>query len=304
MKPELAFREDGRFTIVQFTDLHWKNGDKHDVRTRQTIEAVLAAEQADLVLLTGDTIDSTYCDDPKLSFIQAICAIESHGLPWAAVFGNHDTEQGVTRQELMELIAARPGCLAQAGPSDLTGVGNYILPIAGSKSGKEAARLYCLDSGDYAPEGMEGYGWIGPDQSAWYLSHAAANAEHVPALAFFHIPFPEYEELWWTQTCYGTKLEPVCAPKINSGFYAALLAGKDVAATFVGHDHVNDYYGDLHGIRLYYGRATGHNTYGFHDSPRGARIIRLREGQRELESWIRLQDGTVIAEQEKHDPEA
>ncbi len=32
--------------------------------------------------------------------------------------------------------------------------------------------------------------------------------------------------------------------------------------TFVGHDHVNDFVGDLYGIRLCYGRATGFNTYG------------------------------------------
>ena len=50
--------------------------------------------------------------------------------------------------------------------------------------------------------------------------------------------------------------------------------------TFVGHDHVNDYQGDLHGIRLCYGRGSGFNTYGRAGFLHGARVIRLREERR------------------------
>ena len=77
---------------------------------------------------------------------------------------------------------------------------------------------------------------------------------------------------------------------------------KDVVGTFVGHDHVNDYFGDLHGIRLCYGRASGYNTYGRDRFLRGARVIRLREGERQFQTWLRLSDGSLVSEQPEHRP--
>jgi hypothetical protein len=64
----------------------------------------------------------------------------------------------------------------------------------------------------------------------------------------------------------------------------------DVMGTFAGHDHLNDYIGELHGIRLGYGRATGYNTYGKEGFPRGARVIQLFEGERRFDTWIRLDE--------------
>jgi hypothetical protein len=48
----------------------------------------------------------------------------------------------------------------------------------------------------------------------------------------------------------------------------------NVKATFCGHDHCNDYWGDYYGISLYYGRKTGYGSYGpFPGDQRGARIL-------------------------------
>ena len=38
-------------------------------------------------------------------------------------------------------------------------------------------------------------------------------------LRFFHIPIPEYDEVWDFHTCYGMKYENVCAPQVNTGFF-------------------------------------------------------------------------------------
>ena len=67
----------------------------------------------------------------------------------------------------------------------------------------------------------------------------------------------------------------------------------DVVGTFVGHDHINDYWGELFGIRLCYGRASGYNTYGKEGFNHGARVIRLTKGERQFESWLRLDDGSI-----------
>src|SRR5262249_55090388 len=160
---------------------------------------------------------------------------------------------------------------------------------------------YFLDSNAYDDLGIGHYAWIAQDQIAWYRKTARRLAGEydgpagiLPALAFFHIPLPEYEEVWERGGCRGQRNEPVCAPALNSGFFTALREAGDVMATFVGHDHVNDFDGDLHGMRLCYGRATGYSPYGLEGFARGARIVRLREGARSVATWLRLEDGTAV----------
>ncbi len=311
MPPDLRFRADGTFTIVQFTDTHFTNGAAPDVATTALMAAILAAEQPDLVVLTGDVIHGSDCADPAASWRRALAPMIAAGLPWAAVFGNHDDEGTLDRAGLMAVQQELPGCLSRPGPTTVSGVGNYVLPVqaaaAGALGARPAAHLYFLDSNAYPEAGPGVYGWIRRDQIAWYVMQArtladAAGGALLPALAFFHIPLPEYDEVWDLHPCHGEKYEPVCCPALNSGLFAALYEVGDVLGTFVGHDHINDYMGDLHGIRLCYGRATGYNTYGRDGFPRGARVIRLHEGVRDFTTWLRLADGAVVTAQREHLP--
>mgnify|MGYP002890869806 FL=1 len=73
------------------------------------------------------------------------------------------------------------------------------------------------------------------------------------------------------------------------GFFASLVEMKDVMATFAGHDHDNDYIGMLYNVGLAFGRVSGWDAYG--DFERGGRIIELREGKFEFDSWIRTPSG-------------
>lgn len=113
----------------------------------------------------------------------------------------------------------------------------------------------------------------------------------MPALAFFHIPLPEYRVAWETEGVIGVKQEEVADSPVNSGLFAAMKEMGDVMATFVGHDHINDYIAAVDGIYLAYGRGTGYGTYGKEGFPRGARIIELIEGERQFRTWLRLEGG-------------
>lgn len=305
MTPRLRFRPDGTFTIVQFTDVHWQNGEPFDQQSRALMAGVLDQEQPDLVLFTGDLIEGDKCRDPRESYRQATAAVVERQIPWAAVFGNHDDEGSATRADLMAAQQQLPFCLSEPGPAEIAGVGNYVLRVADPRSSEVAALLYCLDSGAYAPRHLGRYGWIERSQIAWYLQQSAAlQAQHgpVPALAFFHIPLPEYNEVWDFHTCTGHKFEGICCPQLNSGFFQALAERGEVLGTFVGHDHVNDFCGELHGIRLCYGRASGYGNYGHELFLRGARVIQLHQGERRFTSWLRLVDGSRVAEQPQHAP--
>jgi hypothetical protein len=305
MEKRLVYREDGSFKIVQFTDLHWENGNRSDLAARRGMERVLAEERPDLVVFTGDVIESTACADPKRSFRQAVDAAESSGTPWAAVFGNHDTEAGVTREELMELQREFRHCLSERGPRELTGVGNYVLRLA-ARDGRTDRALFFLDSGSYSHLAVGGYAAIARDQIAWYVRQSQAleaeNGGPVPALLFFHIPLPEYKEAWERGTCFGSRHEEVCCPLINTGLFAAMVETGNAEGVFVGHDHANDYCGELYGIVLAYGRKTGYNNYNRKGMKHGARVIALEEGRAGFRTWLRLNDGSVERGRPAHRP--
>lgn len=62
-------------------------------------------------------------------------------------------------------------------------------------------------------------------------------------LLLFHIPLPEYNEAARSENAIlrGTRMEEACAPKLNTGMFAAMKEAGDVMGMFVGHDHDNDY---------------------------------------------------------------
>src|SRR5690606_31314639 len=91
-----------------------------------------------------------------------------------------------------------------------------------------------------------------------------------------------------------------CCPRVNTGLFAAMLEQGDVMGVVAGHDHTNDYWGDLYGIRLCYGRVTGQNDGGIVN--RGGRVIRLFAEPADFETWIREGSGARV-QQPAHEPE-
>jgi len=292
----LHFNQDGEFKIVQFTDMHLQNSVSESVF--ELIKEIAALEKPDLVVITGDICLQDTVDDLLLRLANLFAEKKIH---WVSAFGNHDGEYGPPRKTLSAIYRSLPFNL-NSSTSGIKGETNFILPVAGKKS-KVQALLYLFDSNDYNPlkDKVKGtYGWIDFSQILWYRDQSAAYTKKnkgvpVPSLAFFHIPLPEYKMLWEedSASCIGTKHEEVSCPMINSGMYASMLECGDIMGTFVGHDHVNDYIGMRDGIALAYGRFSGaKNTYG-HLTP-GARVIVLKEGKREFDTWIREKGGNIL----------
>lgn len=289
--PTLKFSESGKFKIVQFTDIHMKeyNVGKRD-SVLELMSTILEKEKPDLVVLTGDIATS---ENVELAWQTVVKPIIEKEIPWAAVFGNHDYEHGYSNKKIMEYLVTLPYNCSQFGPSNISGIGNYVLEILGSSSNNVEALLYCLDSHAYTTDTknleLGKYAWINFDQIKWYRDvskdYTAKNKDiPFPALAFFHIPLPEYNVIVDSSTTIGVKNEIVCSPFINSGMYNAFLESKDVMGTFAGHDHVNNYIGCLNNICLAYGCKTGLESYG--NLPKGARVIELYEGRRKFDTWI------------------
>lgn len=295
--PELRFNKDKKFKIVQFTDTHIKAEDPKSEASFKTITEVLDKEKPDLVVFTGDVVTGKPVEK---GWEMVTKPVIDRKIPFAVVFGNHDDEHGMSRAQISDLLVKMPGCLFVPKVENVFGYGNYVLEVKSSSGTSNSALLYCMDSNAYSTiEGVEGYGWFHEDQIDWYREQskkqAAANGKVLPALAFFHIPLPEYTEAYKNEKNppIGIRLEDECSPRINSGMYLAMLECGDIMGTFVGHDHINDYVAYLHGIALTYGRFSGGKTT-YTETPNGGRIIELTENERTFKTWIRTGEGDVL----------
>ncbi|MDR2026971.1 MAG: metallophosphoesterase family protein [Prevotellaceae bacterium] len=286
---------NGKFRIVQFTDIHYVATNPASKESIELIKEVLDAEKPDLVAFTGDIVTMQPCLE---GWDDILNTVEKFKIPWAVVFGNHDDEHDKTRAEIMEYITKRKYSVTSRGPDDIKGVGNYIIEVSdGTNTG---FLLYFMDSHAYSTlDGVRGYGWFGHGQIAWYRNSSAAytkknGGEAIPALAFFHIPLNEYADMTLARKkIAGMKNEAECPPAINSGMFLAMRECGDVMATFAGHDHDNDYIGKYNGIFLAYGRFSGSKTTYTHMT-QGARVIELTAGEKGFKTWIRLKDGHII----------
>lgn len=289
----LRFNADGNFKIMQLTDLHYMDGNPKTFRSVDAVEALIGLEHPDLIVVTGDLVDPPLEESVPL----ILKPLESSGMPYAVVYGNHDggTE---SRAVMARLVGNAQNCLNRYADGERGG-SNLALTLW-SQSGDSLCRaLYMLDSKGYSTDERVGaFDHVTAERIAWYRhvsdSVAASNGGvAVPALMFFHIPLPELKTAKDEGEICGTRTWNEVTPSFSNGLFLAAVEQGDVDGMFFGHDHGNDYSVNWHGILLAYGRYTGcvERIPGL--QPQGARIIELTESTPEFKTYIRLMDGTI-----------
>ena len=196
----LQFDDNGEFRILIVADT--QDTARPQEATLRLLNAELDAADADLVVFTGDQIHGPSVRTTKAmeKALDAILApVAERGIPFAAVFGNHDDEGGVSKETQLAIYQSYPGCLMSAGPDDITGCGNYNLLVWSSDGSRPVCNLWFLDSGTYGEKGVSKYARVEQDQIDWYTSTAAALEEQygetLPAYLFQHIIVPEIYDL-------------------------------------------------------------------------------------------------------------
>ncbi len=207
-KKRLAFRDDGKFTILQVADI--QDDAILSNLAKQSIRNAVEKSKPDLIMLTGDNIAGYSCGTKGLAkaALKAVMDLfEDIGVPVAAVFGNHDDDntpytklEQIEQYETYSCYVGEKGvvCEASAGKNKTMNAGTYNLPIYDSKgSDKVAYNLWCIDSGNYNPDDTYGgYGYVMPEQVKWYVEtsnalKAANGGNPVPSIAFQHIAPPQ-----------------------------------------------------------------------------------------------------------------
>jgi len=275
------------FKILQVADTHFILGNSlSDKKTYDLIGKAIDEGKPDLVVFTGDTFASPFTGYAA----RALCDfMEEKQQYWAYVFGNHDSEYGISKTRIAEIMLQDkyPHCLFQTGPDgSVYGKSNYFIKL--TKGGDIVYALSFFDSNMYTmnlnpdTNEEEKYAYIRADQADYYewgmkgIAEAAGKGS-INNAAFFHIPLPEYLDLYknpgadftgernelsegiWTEGVSSAR--PFYKDFDDACDVFAVLKANNCKAIFVGHDHVNNFRGTYDGIYLAYGRGAGFSAY-------------------------------------------
>lgn len=284
---EVIVKQKGKpFRILQLTDIHIGGSlgtRKKDKLALAAVEKVVKNANADFVAVTGDMVypmpwmlQGSFNNLKSSKMFASL--MESLGVEWTVVFGNHDSEvwAKLDKHKLADFYSSQPHCHFQKGDPNIYGVGNYCIPLLNEDGSLNTALMF-IDSNAYLTWNFfSGFDVIHDDQIEWYKKEIAAlskDGEIAKSLAFFHIPPKEFKEGW--EKCYRGSDEAVyhCGfvqekdnyfgyPKTKEGkFFGEMVKLGSCKGMFMGHDHLNTLSMTYKGIRLTYGMSIDYNAY-------------------------------------------
>lgn len=258
--------------------------DKMEENVFACVRDLVAKEAPDLILITGDLVYGAF-DDNGSVLLKVIAFMESLGVPWAPVFGNHDNESQIGANWQCRHLEEASNCLFLQ--RSLAGNGNYSVGI--SQGGRLLRVFFLLDShgcggmsqaslANGHPRRYEGFS---QNQVHWYSSAIRHIYEQDPRtkISFaFHIQmavwgealrkygFPRVGERGGLpidldavgeEGDFGYVGSHMKCPWDKDGVIWKGLQELGVDSLFVGHEHANSASVVYEGIRLTYGLKTG-----------------------------------------------
>jgi predicted MPP superfamily phosphohydrolase len=307
---QLKFNANHEFTILQFTDLHYGKDAAANSKTSEVQAFLINLVQPDMIVVTGDAVSGNDWDGKTPDFFKNLWyeftgPYRNLQVPYAYAFGNHDTDADLKGPEIGALDQTHPQSLFN-GTSDIDPMGfsNYVLKVKSSYPGLEdrnAGLLWIFDTKKENCMDMENsWGCITQNQIDWFKNTSdtlkKTDGSRVDGLAFFHIPIPEYMNMWNEAMTYSNKNASVSCPRVNTQAFEAFLENSSIRATFCGHDHTNDFGGNYKGVELVYGRKTGYGAKG-PDGLKGARVIKLKEKLNKSETEVEIEYSHMIVDE-------
>ncbi len=299
MKEKLQFNKNGKFKILVFGDMHVKHTldtpllQAKENDSRKFMERAVDKLSPDLVILMGDNFSADSKEEYREVFLRATEPIRKRQIPLAYVNGNHDHDLTgrVSVEEIQEVFSEYDKCVAFDDTPDIDNSTNYYRKIYSSDGRKPLFNLWFIDSNNLCEDkNISNYDWVHDDQIEWYEKRALEMTKEnggvpLPSMLFQHIPVPEEYQLLriakkfekpvavqgnsFMKNNYYVLREGVkgylgegpCTPDYNNGQFDSWKKTGDVIAAFFGHDHMNDFEGEVDGILLAQNKLSGFFPY-------------------------------------------
>lgn len=267
---DLVLPKQPRLRILQIADTHFGSPTDEerakDLKSQALIRELIETHRPDYLFHTGDFINN----DKDFPEYGAIPFMDSLDTPWSVVFGNHDhPSDGSGQKTLDDYYKALKN--STVGFAERSGGGrDYCYRVDFRVQGhKPFASVFAFNTGSPTAGMM-----VNDTQTKWFLGQLEADKSakvETPILVMQHIPTIEYRDVFAQKLAIGRQGESVCFEQDKGEIFNHYADSNRVRAIFCGHDHVNDYVGELRKVKLVYGRCSGYSGYG--DWERGARII-------------------------------
>ncbi len=262
-----------KILIVPDVHIRTKVEEARQLRTMEALKNAFQNVPCDLAVFLGDLMHGPDYGDDKARYLHDLnTALDATGdVPFAFVFGNHDAECDVRKEEILDVLSARP--------NNLTNGLNYVL-----KTGGET--LLFIDSGsEYDGEGSH-YDIVRPDVIRWAKQQIAGTK----AILFQHIIIPDIidavtqgeDGVWRFKdgvSYTGELNERPCPPDINTGELEQLAP--ELKAMVFGHDHVNSFECTLQGVKIIQCKSTSVSGYEYPQEPT-ARLLDTKTMKTEI----------------------
>ena len=295
------------FVILNLTDIQLGEENvfaKEGEYTKELITKLVNDKKPDLITLSGDNAWG------YVSYLEVVEFIDSFGIPWAPIMGNHDGEDSPTEFWNAYTLANAQNCLFRYGPKDM-GYGNYIINI--TENDKIVHTLFMMDTHSYIEyevngETERGYDHLWANQLDWYKWAVNGikdlnGGNVVESTVIFHIPVREYIDAWNDVSVnkteenkfgngdvkneaylYGKITEDWCPSPENNGFFELCKTLGSTKTIISGHDHRNDAAVMYEGICLAYALKSGFGSYWSPDMIGGTTLTINGEGNATLEN--------------------
>lgn len=248
------------------------------------IKETVETTKPDLILVTGDLVFGEF-DDNGSAFLGLVAFMESLGVPWAPVFGNHEGESAMGIDWQCDQLEAAEHCLFKQ--RTLTGNGNYTVGI--EQGGALKRVFFMMDSnGCGAPsektrenKHLKTTAGFGTDQIVWYTNLATKIgqlSEDTKISFAFHIQISVFADAfakYGFQNKFSDRM-PTYIDRLKikeAGDFGYLcqdlknawdengtvwqgLKYLGVDSVFVGHLHCNSASVVYEGVRLQYGQKS------------------------------------------------
>lgn len=252
--------------------------------TTAFIRRLIQHDRPDLVVFTGDNVYGTRSDQYSQHILSIITEpIVSAGIPFALVTGNHDVE--LPWMSITALHNFMRKDRASGGGGALIS-GNGLIKVKSADNHTqlhiwlfEYMHLSCVFC--YNGAGHGSYQSITKEQIEFFQRNSQMDTL---SLAFTHVPLQEYHQI---TNQFGGEYDTITDSGRGELYNA--LSKRNVTALSVGHDHINDFCGQVNGgLYLCYAGAAGYTTYGKVGWPRRARIFVVNHNL--IESYKRVDD--------------
>ena len=270
----MQFYDD--FKILQLTDFHLGIESNMSLQL-DVIKDAIKESSPDLIILTGDNFmyASKGVVKSLFSFLNNECKAltEKRGgrlTKFAVTFGNHDNQGDYPRYFINDVIKSyatvdgqeisdsKYAAFVDYEDDNLFGMTNYYIDLVDDRTKSSdnvdvKYRIHIIDSNTYHYMGLDyDYDVIHPEQlehTKEIFQYATKDKDYI-GLAFFHIPFYEYQQAWEqyldaenpSLVGQGEYREHVLYGYEKNDTYKKLREA-NILAFFCGHDHIN--YGDF-----------------------------------------------------------